>query len=363
MNSEQTKDKVFKACDELHSNGEKITVRLLLTMIDEINSTSTVHKYYSMWRDQLEANQNKLYEQLGFSTQFTQMFMTEISRFSAEAERRYKESAQSALEARNEAIEDLTRTEDKYQKQVALVESLEEKLNDQIAFIASLKNEHQAAKNELQSNANTLEKELREQIKELESKLSETRANNEQLRTELAKSEVKLEQNQALVDQVKLNEDELRLENEKLKKTATELSTQLATAKGNEAAALDAKRVKEELYVELKTRTAELEQSLKQSRDKEDKLIRVQSELESSNVIIEQLRENMRVATQQVSQSLEAKLDAETEATEKSKEIARFEAELKEVKQNLTGQLNQVATLTELNKQLSERLKSFEAQN
>jgi chromosome segregation ATPase len=360
MTSDQIKDKVFNVCDDLHAKGEKISIRLILSLIDEVASTSTIHKYHALWRDQLEANQDALYEKLGFSSQFTQIFMSEISRFSAEAERRYKESAVTATESRNEAIEALTKVEDKYLKQEALVDSLQQKLDEQIVERGIKHKEHQAEIKGLQSNFETLETEMRNQIKALEAKLIESQASGESLRTELAKAQLKLEQNKILVDEVKLKEEENYQEKENLRKQLSEQNINLATAKSSEAAAVESKRIIDGLYRELKADLAEREAELKDLRAKANELVRVQSERDSGQKMIEQLNSNLKSATTQVSDALEARVDAEAELERQSRDLATVREELKELRVTSDSQQKEIGSLTTLNMQLNKRIESYE---
>ena len=108
MSTERMQERVNEICNELYSKGEKVSVRVILTFLPDVSSTSTVHKYYANWRKELEANEKSLYDKLGFSPEFTQMFMKEISRFSVEAEQRYKGIADEANEQRDTAIDELT---------------------------------------------------------------------------------------------------------------------------------------------------------------------------------------------------------------------------------------------------------------
>ncbi|ELA9367488.1 DNA-binding protein [Vibrio parahaemolyticus] len=360
MTSDQIKDKVFSVCDELHAAGEKISIRLILSMVDEVSSSSTIHKYHAQWRDQLEANQDALYEKLGFSSQFTQMFMHEITRFSAEAERRYKESAVAATEARNEAIAELTIVEDKFLKQVALVDSLHNKLDEAILEKGALLKEHAAEMKKLQSNSDTLASELRHQITELQDKLQESRLSNEQLRTDFAKSELKLEQNSVLVDEVKLREEELQQEREKLSQKVSELTASLATATSNSNAAHEANKVKVEQNNELKTQITQLNQEVKLLRQKENELIRVQSEHQASQKMSEQLTKSLEAADKQVKDATESKTEAIAEAADLRSELSSLRRELNELRVTANGQQKEIGSLTTLNEHLNKRIESYE---
>ncbi|POC76678.1 hypothetical protein CRN61_25025, partial [Vibrio vulnificus] len=64
-------DRVSEICNDLYGRGEKVSVRVILTYLPDVSSTSTVHKYYANWRKELEANEKSLYDKLGFSSEFT----------------------------------------------------------------------------------------------------------------------------------------------------------------------------------------------------------------------------------------------------------------------------------------------------
>ncbi|MEY8216114.1 MAG: DNA-binding protein, partial [Colwellia sp.] len=65
-------ERVNDICSELYADGTKPTVRLVRSMLSDVKSTSTVHKYFANWKKELEANQQSLYDKLGFSSEFTQ---------------------------------------------------------------------------------------------------------------------------------------------------------------------------------------------------------------------------------------------------------------------------------------------------
>lgn len=232
-------DKVNSICNELYAKGNKPSVRLVLSMLPDVSSTSTVHKYFANWRRELEANQQSLYDKLGFSSDFTQSFMKEITRFSVEAEQRYKEQAQDANEQRDLVLEDLTRSEERLYKQNAVVEQLEHNLAEINKELAAVKAD---AKSELQKTVElgkaALDKEkethaaivteLRQQLAQANETIKSLTETNEGQRTELAKANLKLEGNQQYVDEVKAQNADLVSENKALSKELTNLNRTLA---------------------------------------------------------------------------------------------------------------------------------------
>jgi len=265
-----TSDRVKQICNDLYRKGTNPSVRLVLSMMPDITSTSTVHKPYKEWRDELEANQQSLYDKLGFSEEFAQSFMREISRFSVEAEERFKSRTQEAREQRDTALEDLERTEDKFANQCALVEQQGKALSDKKVELAEQLKAHEA-----------IVKELRDQLEEQLNANNELVATNEELRTGIAKAQVQLDHNNTLVEEVKtaagdkdkevtrLREEVvggLRDENIELTKNVTRLTSILEG--------------KEELIEELKGIEPRLNKLAEEKASADTKLAKMQQKLE-----------------------------------------------------------------------------------
>ena len=233
-------DRVNGICNELYSKGNKPSVRLVLSMIPDVSSTSTVHKYFSNWKKELEANQQSLYDKLGFSAEFTQSFMKEITRFGVEAEQRYKDQAQDSNDQRDLAVDELERTENKLHKQSAVVEQSEKEVAELQKELANVKVQ---AKSEMQRLTELAEasldkekethtavvSELRQQLTlSIQENKSLTQA-NENLRTEIAKAEMRLEGNQQYVDEVKTQNVALVADDKTLNKELSALNKTLAS--------------------------------------------------------------------------------------------------------------------------------------
>ncbi|EGU46202.1 hypothetical protein VII00023_00810 [Vibrio ichthyoenteri ATCC 700023] len=232
--TDNTQERINEICNELYSKGEKVSVRVILTFLPDISSTSTVHKYYANWRKELEANEKSLYDKLGFSSEFTQMFMKEISRFSVEAEQRYKGMADEANEQRDMAIDELSKAEERLYKQNAVVEQQDKYIVRLKSESSQQLNHYEAEMSKIEQSHEVLTLELRQRITQLEKDLVDSTKANESLRTELAKSELKLESNQDYVDEVKAKQGQieernvsLQTENHDLAQQVTKLSTQL----------------------------------------------------------------------------------------------------------------------------------------
>lgn len=221
-------ERVSEICNDLYGRGEKVSVRVILTYLPDVSSTSTVHKYYANWRKELEANEKSLYEKLGFSSEFTQMFMKEISRFSVEAEQRYKGIADEANEQRDTAIEELAKAEDRLHKQTALVEQQGKEISQLKSDLTANEKAHAAELEKVKDSHDVLVLELRHRIEQLEKELNETVKGNESLRTELAKSQLKLESNQDYVNEVKAKQEQLEQQGVELQEKNQALSNQNA---------------------------------------------------------------------------------------------------------------------------------------
>ncbi|MCZ5880773.1 DNA-binding protein [Vibrio parahaemolyticus] len=227
MSTDRMQERVNEICNELYSKGEKVSVRVILTFLPDVSSTSTVHKYYANWRKELEANEKSLYDKLGFSSEFTQMFMKEISRFSVEAEQRYKGIADEANEQRDAAIEELAKIEDRLHKQNAVVEQQDKDITHLKSEMVQRESAFEAEVSKLEQSHSVLVSELRQRITQLEKELTESTHTNETLRTELAKSELKLESNQDYVNEVKAKQQQLEERNATLQSDNQSLSQQV----------------------------------------------------------------------------------------------------------------------------------------
>jgi chromosome segregation ATPase len=221
---------VFAACDRLLANGEKITVRSILTLVPEAKSTSTIHKPFAAWKEQREANEQQLYEKLGFSPEFTKAFLGEISRFATEAESRHVEAKLLAKQQLEDAIQELEITDERYNKQQAVVEQQSNRIKELEIEIANAQKNFES---QLEQQAKAHEATVIELRQQLGTSKDETRAMSEiadGLRTELAKSQLRLEGNISFTDEV-------RGQNEALNRELKDLHQQIADFNKSQAAA------------------------------------------------------------------------------------------------------------------------------
>lgn len=217
-NSKILREKIYAICDEMYAKGEKIRVRSILSQVEDVSSTSTIHKYYKEWREEQDANEQKVMNDLGFSKEFTRMFSAEIGRHTAEAKRRYLDSVEQAQEQTEAAIQDLTATEERLFRKEAVVEQLRGELSTAEKKIVSVT-----------ATSEVLVQELRDQLAELNKALSDGEKREDRLRTELAKVEVQRdmdneqfeEAKKKLVEQTKLIADTQNSLNERNTQVAT----------------------------------------------------------------------------------------------------------------------------------------------
>jgi chromosome segregation ATPase len=223
-----TQEQVSSICNRLYAEGTKPSVRLVLSELPNVSSTSTVHKYFKTWKEELDANQQSLYDKLGFSVDFTKSFMKEITRFSVEAEQRYKSLAEDASEQRDVAIGTLEQVEERYHKQIALVEQKEKQ-------IQSLKDEVSVTHRNMESELTKVKEvneatvgELREQLQKAKEDNKVLLSSNEDIRTQQVKAELRLEGNQDFVDEVKKQNTHLLQDNKELNAKLSELNRVIA---------------------------------------------------------------------------------------------------------------------------------------
>lgn len=225
--SHSTQEQVSTICNRLYAEGIKPSVRLVLSELPSVSSTSTVHKYFKTWKEEVDANQQSLYDKLGFSSDFTKSFLKEITRFSVEAEQRYKSLAEDAAEQRDSAIGTLEQVEERFHKQQAVVEQKEKQIQSLKDELAATKRdkEEQLAKADEVHQATIVE--LREQLSKAVDENKALSSLNEDIRTSQVKAELKLEGYQ-------VSADELKAQNKALVEDAKQLNMSLAEMRERE---------------------------------------------------------------------------------------------------------------------------------
>jgi len=284
-------DRVNEIANTLLASGTKPSVRLVLAELPDVNSTSTVHKYFSNWKREIESNQQSLYDRLGFSPEFTQSFMKEITRFGVEAEQRYKQQAEDANEQKDHAVADLSKAEEKLHKQTAVVEQQEKQIIELKAELSdSLKKAQADLDKEQRANEATVN-ELRQQLAAALDENKDLTKQSETLRTGLAKAELKLESNQELVEEVKGQNQQHVIEAKELNRAISELNKDIAakdsTIAGNEKLISNLQEQQDKSSKEmqkLSDQTSKEVQKLSNTiRKLEDELDNARKELSSAN--------------------------------------------------------------------------------
>lgn len=238
INSTSTQEEVNSICNEFYSQGVKPSVRQVLAELPDIKSLSTVHKYFSVWKKEIDANQQSLYDKLGFSSEFTLSFTKEISRFSFEAEQRYKRLAQDSDEQRDVAIADLQKSEETLHKDIVVVKQQAKEIDELKYELLAVKRNKDAELSEAVKVNEATVNELREQLNKSSDEYKKLSSLSEDLRTGQVKAELKLEGNQEFVGEVKAQNGRLSVDNKDLNVKLSELNRLIAglesTIVGNE---------------------------------------------------------------------------------------------------------------------------------
>ncbi|WP_127471972.1 hypothetical protein [Thiomicrorhabdus aquaedulcis] len=226
---------VDETLDEMYARKEKLSIRSLIDRVgtDVISSTSTASKYKRSWDDRRLARENELFDRLGFSSEFTQAFMQEISRFSADIESRTRKSSEdlrtdnSELERELERVERLAKDFEilatQKEKEIGtLNQRIESEKQSQKHALESQGKDHKHELETLQTKYQTQISETEKQYRQLTEKVLELQTIIEELRRNLAQADLRLESLKSLEDT-----------NSKLLNQVSELNTQLSDNKAN----------------------------------------------------------------------------------------------------------------------------------
>lgn len=299
--------RVHDICNQLHADGTKVTVRRVLSMLPDVKSTSTVHKYHKVWKNELEAGQKSLYEKLGFSHEFTAAFTKEITRFSAEAEKRHREKADSAEEAHDAAVEALEILEQRHAQQQSVLELAQKEVKELQGELIAVQKEAKVEFEKYEASSQAIADGLRKQMEELQVFNKDLQESNEGLRTNVAKAELKLEGNQDYVTEVKARNDALTQQLEQLRVDNTKLAREVASYESNS-------KGQEKLIAQLESSIGQERESYRQL---DHQLQRQETQKAEDSKVIDSL--NTQVKT------LQEQLTAERRRTaEQSAIIAKF---------------------------------------
>lgn len=219
------RERVFTICNQLHSENTKVKIRTVLSLLPDVKSTSTVHKYHKEWREELDKSKKTLFDAFGFSENFQNAFVTEIARFHTDANNQYSEKLIELTEDRDSAVASLEDADKAVVYHQTRADHLDDQVNELTTEISLLTREaKQHSEQQDKDKAYAVEKvvqqkdelesrlinekrlvveQLQQQIDSLTQKNNELREANENQRTELAKANLKLESNNDLVVEVK----------------------------------------------------------------------------------------------------------------------------------------------------------------
>jgi chromosome segregation ATPase len=232
--NQSTRDRVFAICSDLHRQNKKPTVRLVLSMLPDISSTSSVHKPFKEWMEMMEAQERELHEKLGLSEAFMRAVSSEIRRLGAEANDNSNNWIIEAKEQRDQALEDLYRTEEHHAKQGALLEAANTELLSIKAELMDMQRTHEATLTEIRRNLDE-EKHANQTLA----------ATHDTLKTELAKVQIHFEFISEQLAETKLKEKAAQTESLQLRDSHSLLAKELSRLE----AALEGR---EQLITELK---------------------------------------------------------------------------------------------------------------
>jgi hypothetical protein len=222
MNNLMLKEKsqqemVNDVCNQFLRTGIKPTVRLILAEVT-MNSTSTVHKYFIKWKDEIEKNQQSLFDQFGFSSEFTSSFMKEINRFSIKVEQRSRDQTQDANVQRDHAISDLQKSENIVNQQDDVIKQQDKKVKILQTELAKEQRSNEVIVNEIRLQL-TASRDDNKQLAE----------HNESLRSSIVKSEFKHESNQKFINVIKSQNSQLTKDNKEINSNIAEMNRIIAS--------------------------------------------------------------------------------------------------------------------------------------
>jgi len=206
--------KVFAICDKLSQQGEPLSVRIIGSYLPELTSTSTLHKYFKLWKtEQAKANEKMLSES-GFSPALKQALLDEIQTQTLKVETHFKTLAIESAAQTEAAIAELTEAQ-----------SVNGKLSEELAAQKDqqTKQAHEYALKEKRAEA--IETERHAQNEQLTDALQTLRDETQKLREKLVKAELN---GSHLTEQLKATET-LKSEHQQLTATLNAAEKQIAT--------------------------------------------------------------------------------------------------------------------------------------
>ncbi|MFA0633118.1 DNA-binding protein [Vibrio breoganii] len=133
--SKTNQELVYDICDRLSAEGKKISVQIVLDSIPSIKSKSTVHPHLQNWREDKERRNKAQQESVQLSKAAQSALADEILRHIKITNEKWEKCAEKAKSHRDEAIEDLKQTQDRYERSALDVEKLNSLLVEQRACL------------------------------------------------------------------------------------------------------------------------------------------------------------------------------------------------------------------------------------
>lgn len=229
MTEKQTiQNKIFEICEELAANGEKVTNRSVLVLLDGYSSVSRVQPHVKQWNLLKKQKRDSIQEGLQFSAEFMDAFVSEIERINVEAIKQEKEQTEFYQELEKEASDEMLKLNEKLtnalEKNSALLLS-EQDLNNKIEVL----------KQTQIADKKSIEAEAAAKVHEYKRELEVAVALNAEYKNELSVCSAMIAESKALAAHLEKQSaaqqrrfDELVGENKELNAEKVDLSTQIA---------------------------------------------------------------------------------------------------------------------------------------
>lgn len=131
--SKTNQELVYDICDKLLAEGKKISVQIVLDLAPSIKSKSTVHPHLKSWREDKQRRNKAQQESVQLSKAAQSVLADEILRHIKLTDEKWEKCVEEAKAHRDEAIDDLKQTQDRYECSVLDVEKLNSLLVEQRA--------------------------------------------------------------------------------------------------------------------------------------------------------------------------------------------------------------------------------------
>jgi chromosome segregation ATPase len=228
METQDLRARVFEVCDELSENGEKCTVRRVLSEIPEYTSTSIIHPFFKEWNELQLKERDRIRKSFQCSSSFMNALVSETERINKDAIKHEKEKS----EHYKTLLEDTS----------GEVQRLGKQLSDSLNEVKKLQSEKQALINEIEvmqqtrdSDYKALDAESKRQVSKHRQDLDVLKALDYEHKTELISLRASFAELKAsnirLVKQLTLHQqrqDNLIVKNQDLNDQRVEFTKEIA---------------------------------------------------------------------------------------------------------------------------------------